>query len=74
MFTTKDADHDTFDSGNCAELYEGGWWYTSCYDSNLNGKYNETNGKGVRWWWTEAHKEVMIMQFTEMKFRKRLNH
>ena len=38
QFTTKDSDHDTY-SGSCALLYFGGWWYTSCHGSNLNGLY-----------------------------------
>uniref|UniRef100_A0A6P7GS36 Microfibril-associated glycoprotein 4-like n=1 Tax=Diabrotica virgifera virgifera TaxID=50390 RepID=A0A6P7GS36_DIAVI len=40
-FTTKDLDLDSFDFGNCAELYLGAWWYNDCfkYGSNLNGKF-----------------------------------
>ncbi|XP_072393588.1 microfibril-associated glycoprotein 4-like [Diabrotica undecimpunctata] len=37
-FTTLDVDQDT-NSGNCAQMFEGAWWYHSCHDSNLNGKF-----------------------------------
>ncbi|XP_037937719.1 fibrinogen-like protein 1 [Teleopsis dalmanni] len=37
-FTTVDVDNDHWD-GNCANKYIGGWWYNSCFLSNLNGKY-----------------------------------
>ncbi|XP_028140670.1 microfibril-associated glycoprotein 4 isoform X2 [Diabrotica virgifera virgifera] len=37
-FTTHDVDQDT-NPGNCAQMYNGAWWYTSCHASNLNGKY-----------------------------------
>ncbi|XP_014593040.3 ficolin-3 isoform X2 [Equus caballus] len=37
-FTTHDADHDT-SGGNCAVIVHGAWWYGSCYQSNLNGRY-----------------------------------
>nr|XP_039274057.1 ryncolin-1-like [Styela clava] len=38
-FSTYDVDNDS-DSRNCARSYNGAWWYTSCYHSNLNGKYD----------------------------------
>lgn len=39
MFSTKDRDNDKKEDGNCAQIFKGGWWYTKCYESNLNGKY-----------------------------------
>uniref|UniRef100_A0A182VB29 Fibrinogen C-terminal domain-containing protein n=1 Tax=Anopheles merus TaxID=30066 RepID=A0A182VB29_ANOME len=36
-FTTKDRDNDTWNGGNCAQYYHGGWWYWSNRKSNLNG-------------------------------------
>ena len=38
QFSTKERDNDGA-RGNCANTYLGGWWYRSCYDANLNGKY-----------------------------------
>ena len=43
LFSTYDVDNDNLPSaiwsGNCAERFHGAWWYKSCYQSNLNGKY-----------------------------------
>ncbi|EPQ11195.1 Ficolin-2 [Myotis brandtii] len=52
LFTTKDQDNDGA-STNCAEIYQGAWWYYSCYMSHLNGRYiggsHASNANGINW-------------------------
>ncbi|KAM3876270.1 angiopoietin-related protein 4-like [Diretmus argenteus] len=43
-FSTSDRDNDLSADTNCAELLSGGWWFSSCGDSNLNGKYPRRPG------------------------------
>jgi len=31
-FTTPDMEYDTWNSGNCAVYWGGGWWYNKCGD------------------------------------------
>ncbi|XP_008277579.1 angiopoietin-related protein 4-like [Stegastes partitus] len=38
-FSTADSDNDLAADVNCAKLLSGGWWFSSCGESNLNGKY-----------------------------------
>ncbi|XP_061594551.1 angiopoietin-related protein 4-like [Cololabis saira] len=38
-FSTADRDNDLAADTNCAELLSGGWWFSSCGESNLNGKF-----------------------------------
>ncbi|XP_034386486.1 angiopoietin-related protein 4-like [Cyclopterus lumpus] len=38
-FSTADRDNDLSTDVNCAELLSGGWWFSSCGESNLNGRY-----------------------------------
>ena len=38
-FSTRDREHDTWSVSNCAKVFGGGWWYTGCHHSNLNGQY-----------------------------------
>ncbi|KAL9989223.1 hypothetical protein ACROYT_G003747 [Oculina patagonica] len=56
-FTTKDRDNDK-NSGNCALLYKGAWWYNSCFGSSLNGLYPSKN------YW-----DSYLMKRSEMKIR-----
>ena len=69
-FTTRDNDND-YHFQNCAVLRHGAWWYKSCSESNLNGRYfdyqYENNATGIVWY--ELQQNYAI-QFTEMKTRR----
>ena len=75
QFSTKDSDHDTY-AGSCAQLYKGGWWYSACHHSNLNGLYHlgnhETYADGINWYHWKGH--YYSLEFTEMKFRERIDN
>lgn len=48
-FSTKDKDNDR-NSGSCALMFKGGWWYRDCFRSNLNGLYlRGVNSDRVTW-------------------------
>jgi len=69
-FTTKDRDHDS-DQANCAERWNGAWWFKSCFRSHLNGEYQFPNGsfpvfEGPIWVYFNRKK---ALKFTEMKLR-----
>ncbi|TSK13571.1 Angiopoietin-related protein 4 [Bagarius yarrelli] len=38
-FSTRDKDNDRKDDFNCAKHLSGGWWFSNCGRSNLNGRY-----------------------------------
>ncbi|XP_066513461.1 angiopoietin-related protein 4-like isoform X1 [Hoplias malabaricus] len=38
-FSTRDKDHDQKSDLNCAKQLTGGWWFSNCGKSNLNGRY-----------------------------------
>ncbi|XP_041361002.1 fibrinogen C domain-containing protein 1-B-like isoform X2 [Gigantopelta aegis] len=52
FFSAKNLDKDTW-ANSCAEKFGGGWWYSKCHGSNLNGYYlsgNHTSyANGVDW-------------------------
>ena len=51
-FSTPDQDNDKSSGYSCAHGYHGAWWYTNCYESNLNGKYmgpNVYDFKAMNW-------------------------
>ncbi|XP_069491511.1 angiopoietin-related protein 3 [Ambystoma mexicanum] len=45
-FATPDHNSDAQGDQNCPEGYSGGWWYTVCGGTNLNGKYMKAKSKG----------------------------
>ncbi|XP_028260565.1 angiopoietin-related protein 3 [Parambassis ranga] len=45
-FSTKDRNNDNNRNSNCARNYSGGWWLSSCGETNLNGRYLWLRGKG----------------------------
>ncbi|XP_068196197.1 angiopoietin-related protein 4 [Antennarius striatus] len=38
-FSTRDQDNDRKNDTNCAKHLSGGWWFSNCGRSNLNGRY-----------------------------------
>ncbi|XP_045201268.2 fibroleukin-like [Mercenaria mercenaria] len=70
-FTTRDADNDKA-SSNCASLWEGAWWFKACYDSHLNGLYQDQSKCKSEWdciIWNTWKGSYYALKFTEMKFR-----
>ena len=70
-FSTKDQDNDNYSPFNCAEKFEGAWWYNDCHDSNLNGRYLKGNhtsfANGVNWkQWKDYH---YSLKRAEMKLK-----
>ncbi|XP_062135331.1 ryncolin-1-like isoform X6 [Drosophila sulfurigaster albostrigata] len=58
-FTTFDRDNDIDDgNNNCAVTYESGWWYTKCYNCNLNAQY----GPDLNWWGNNLKEAKMLIR------------
>lgn len=38
-FSTVERDNDQWNSGHCANDYNGGWWFNDCHDAFLNGPW-----------------------------------
>eukprot|EP00092_Neocalanus_flemingeri_P013055 GFUD01014069.1.p1 GENE.GFUD01014069.1~~GFUD01014069.1.p1 ORF type:complete len:303 (+),score=112.10 GFUD01014069.1:87-911(+) len=70
-FSTKDVDQDT-KSGDCSNKYgQGGWWYSACYDININGQ-NTGNAKVDNKGMAVYPGQNVMMKETEMKMKKKM--
>lgn len=75
-FSTEDTDND-LNMRNCAAENKAGWWFDSCYISNLNGVYHKgwythaqtTSSDGIVWFtWKDS--EQYSLKKVEMKLRR----
>lgn len=73
-FTTKDRKNDIYEPAdtNCALLYKGGWWYSSCHSANLNGLNlrgaHHFYAQGIEWEHWKGH--YYSMASADMKIRR----
>ena len=72
-FSTKDKDHDARHFDNCAEDFHGAWWFRSCFESHLNGRYftegshqNYFQRTGILWNTIHDHSSL---KYTAMMIR-----
>ena len=70
-FTTQDRDNDAHSLFNCAMVYSSGWWFRSCFATNLNGVYHTINPpprwQGIQW---DSWKgDYYSLRYSEMKAR-----
>ncbi|XP_041373673.1 microfibril-associated glycoprotein 4-like isoform X1 [Gigantopelta aegis] len=68
-FSTRDLDVDR-KSGSCAQTYSGGWWFSDCLDSNLNGLYQtgwQPAANGISWRTWRGY--YSSLRSTKMKIR-----
>ena len=73
-FSTYDRDHDRLFYDNCASIYQGAWWFTSCFQSHLNGLYirsplalENTARNGLHW---NTYALYHSMKETRMRIRR----
>ena len=71
-FSTRDNDNDNYNSLNCAQYFNGGWWFNACFHSHLNGLYHHnpvvSSANGIIWRHWKG--PLYSLKFTEMKKRR----
>ena len=69
-FSTRGHDNDKAGNYDCALHKKGGWWYNSCYKSNLNGVYSPgTLGSDTGMYWYHSKNNWVSVKSSEMKIR-----
>ncbi|XP_065361801.1 fibrinogen-like protein 1 [Calliphora vicina] len=74
-FSTYDRDNDNTTTSHCAKVFQGGWWFSSCYNSHLTGPYvHQSNitsikekDKGIIW--NSWHGLNYSLKYAEMLIR-----
>ncbi|XP_033724946.1 angiopoietin-related protein 7-like [Pecten maximus] len=72
-FSTFDRDNDESGVHQCATLCKGGWWYNSCYGTNLNGaeyKNDADNVKQLVWKFFYPSRKYAGMRKTKMLVKR----
>ena len=82
-FSTKDQDHDNCTTecqsyaDSCALMFQGGWWYRGCHDTNLNGLYQGStsptpneSGSLMSWLRFSGSSGYISLKKSEMKIRQ----
>ena len=67
-FSTVDVDNDDHDIQNCAGVHGGGWWFSACDHSNLNGNWGGTGSREVEW--RDFAGDGNSVTYSEMKIRR----
>nr|BAN92386.1 self-incompatibility-linked fibrinogen-like protein-A [Ciona intestinalis] len=70
-FSTYDNNHAF---SNCHETFHGGWWFSGCGESNLNGPYPQTGDKNspsnIYWYdWYTVNENNTAFKSVSMKFQ-----
>ena len=72
-FSTKDKDQDN-GGGECASKFDGGWWYTDCFNAKFTGSdFDETHEMGQGIHWDSLISADNSMKKVSMKLRQKTN-
>ena len=72
-FSTRNNDNDNSYGGNCADNWNGAWWFNRCLQSHLNGPYYSNPTEAGGWSgiiWYDWKGDSYSLKFTEMKTRR----
>lgn len=67
-FSTADHDQDGSKDVNCAQKHHGGYWYSNCFKSNINGKWGVPGTQGIVWG-SFKNWEMYVLKETTMMIR-----
>ncbi|XP_033249395.1 fibroleukin-like [Drosophila miranda] len=72
-FSTLDRDNDAKEESNCAKMFGGGWWFSACAQSHLNGNYHKDGTSnvhdGIFWGTWKKYDFSISLTFSQMMIR-----
>ncbi|XP_002132329.2 fibrinogen-like protein 1 [Drosophila pseudoobscura] len=74
-FSTLDRDNDANVKRNCAKMFGGGWWFSACGKSHLNGNYYKDGTcevrDGIIWATWKDYDFTISLTFSQMMIRQK---
>jgi hypothetical protein len=66
-FSTRDRDNDE-SGGDCATYWQSAWWFKSCFDTNPNGQYTDSEKSDVKYvvWFSWKRKYISLKSIKMM--------
>ncbi|KAM8888926.1 angiopoietin-related protein 3 [Synchiropus picturatus] len=73
-FATNDKSNRNQINASCSRAYTGGWWFNSCGENNLNGRYYwlRAKGRSIRrkgLYWKQGEGQTYFLKTTKMSLR-----
>ena len=70
-FSTVDQDNDENSGAACTDTHSGGWWFSNCLKSNLNGAFAAQTNSPTTLYWETILRPIIRAEMKIQSYNKR---